>query len=136
MRAALAVASILLLCPAAPAQAKPPEELLPADSILYLRFDGLEAHRQAYEKTVVYELLQEDLGDFLGYIASLLKKQIIQQAANTDNELVKKALQLVGEPTALLKYAEKHGAVVALEVLGHSPPRWQATLVLPEAATP
>src|SRR5213082_2470396 len=48
-----------------------PEKLLSKDSLLYLRYDGLDAHRKAYDQTVLARLMREDLGELLGYLVKL-----------------------------------------------------------------
>ena len=55
---------LLLLVPAAGRAADPPERLLPAGTQIYLRWDGVEAHRAAYEKTALGKTLQGDTGKF------------------------------------------------------------------------
>jgi hypothetical protein len=55
---------VLLLAGVAHAQ-DAPEALLPATTQVYLHWDGVEAHRAAYEKTAVGKMMKGDLGAFL-----------------------------------------------------------------------
>src|SRR5436190_7152754 len=68
-------AGLLLLCLAAGAAraADPvaPEKLLAKDSLLFLRYDGLDAHRKAYDQTVLARLMREDLGELVSYLVKL-----------------------------------------------------------------
>src|SRR5437764_1139825 len=48
-----------------------PEKLLAKDSLLFLRYDGLDAHRKAYDQTVLARLMREDLGELVGYLVKL-----------------------------------------------------------------
>src|SRR5437868_8956302 len=49
-----------------------PEQLLPAGTQVYVRWDGLKAHRAAYEKTAVGKMMQGDTGKFFANAFGLL----------------------------------------------------------------
>lgn len=136
MRPFLALACVLVSSAPLTAQpaARPLESLLSADSLAYLRFDGIDPHRKAYEKTILHELLQEDLGEFLGYVTGLWTEILVEQAKNAANPAQQNALRFLSKPADLIKYAEQNGLAAGLEVTGHSPPRWQLTVVFPNAA--
>src|SRR5262245_55516976 len=76
MRHAWMPAALLLaLAPAAraadeprPGPGGPPEQLLPAGTQIYLRWDGLAAHRAAYEKTALGQMMRGDTGNFLASV--------------------------------------------------------------------
>src|SRR5262245_8366334 len=59
------VVCLVLLLPALSRAQQEPEELLPAGTQLYLRWDGVEAHRKAYSQTALGKMLQGDTGRFL-----------------------------------------------------------------------
>src|SRR5581483_5501425 len=46
-------------------RAQEPEQLLPATTQVYLRWDGVEAHRAAYEKTALGKMMKGDTGEFV-----------------------------------------------------------------------
>src|ERR1700745_373377 len=48
------------------------EQLLPADACLYLRYDGYEPHRKAYDRTALGQAMKGDLGEFLEYLTVVL----------------------------------------------------------------
>jgi hypothetical protein len=85
MRWSVAVVCVLLGVPnltvaQAPAQAKPPETLLPAGSVAYVRFDGIAPHRRAYEQTALAKVMSEDLGDFCRYLAAFTLENAFDRA--------------------------------------------------------
>lgn len=115
-----------------------PEQLLAADTIFYLRYDGVEAHRKAFDGSVVGELMRDELGDFFEYVTNLTR--------DTLGPAVLKDRVLNGEPAKGLQSLRngfrqapeavrclgQNGFVigVAINVLG---PRVQVTIVFPEA---
>src|SRR5438874_9624996 len=108
---------LLLLAGVARAQ-EAPEALLPATTQVYFRWDGVEAHRAAYDKTALGKMMQGDTGAFLAggvgdlqkTISSLLTAQALLtgtppdqlQKLQADAAAAGKALDLLG----------KHGVVV------------------------
>jgi hypothetical protein len=122
-----------------PKTTAPPEALLARDSIVYLRFDGLARHRQAYDQTALAQVLNGELGDFLLEIGKLIQDALGPQQVKDKllsglppDQLVKvhsasKQLPLV------LKHIQQHGFVVGVEVVPNLPPKVQATVVFPEA---
>jgi len=64
MRPRLALALLLALAPAAARAEDAPERLLPAGTQLYVRWDGIDAHRAAYAQTGLGKMLAGDTGAF------------------------------------------------------------------------
>src|SRR5205807_8980172 len=58
-------ALLLLLLPVLARAQEAPEQLLPATTQVYLRWDGVEAHRPAYEKSALGQMMQGDTGGFV-----------------------------------------------------------------------
>src|SRR5262249_49663935 len=74
-----AVLFFCLVCLAGAARAVEPvapEKLLPKDSLLYLRYDGLDAHRQAYDQTTLARLMREDLGELVSYLGRFIQEAL------------------------------------------------------------
>ena len=70
---------LVLLVPAvAPAQEKAPEQLLPATTQVYLRWDGTAAHRQEFDKTALGKILKGE--------ADAQATEIYAQAFNRDKD--------------------------------------------------
>ena len=66
MRHPLGLASLLLLVPClARAADDAPERLLPATTQIYLRWDGIDAHKAAYAKTSLGQMMKGDTGSFV-----------------------------------------------------------------------
>src|SRR5262249_30950470 len=59
------IALLVFLIPTLGRAQDAPEDLLPAGTQLYLRWDGVEAHRAAYEKTALGKMMQGDTGKFI-----------------------------------------------------------------------
>src|SRR4051794_17993546 len=57
--------------------ARPVESLLAADAVAYLRYDGYEPHRKAYDGTALGRAMRDDLGDFLEHLATFVAESII-----------------------------------------------------------
>src|SRR5438874_11990488 len=65
MKSLLSLAFLLLVCPAVASAQDVPERLLSDKTQVYLRWDGLEAHRAAFDKTALAQILKGDLGRFM-----------------------------------------------------------------------
>src|SRR6266550_977367 len=65
MRYCLGLALVVLALPNALRAEDALESLLPASTQVYLRWDGIDAHRSAYEKTALGKTLQGDTGKLL-----------------------------------------------------------------------
>ena len=60
---------LTLVATALPARAsdvsQPPEALLAEESVLYFRFDGLGSHQDAYNQTILAQLLRDEFGPLM-----------------------------------------------------------------------
>src|SRR4051812_12786988 len=66
MRPRYGLALLVLLVPGVGrAEDVPPEQLLPAGTQVYLRWDGIDSHRPAYAKTGLGQMMQGDTGRFV-----------------------------------------------------------------------
>jgi hypothetical protein len=132
----------LLLAGMARAQ-EAPEALLPATTQVYLRWDGVEAHRAAYDKTALAKMMKGDTGKFFagGFgdnqktLSSLLTAQAI--LTGTPPEQLQKLQADATEAAKALELFGKHGVVAGFELRSLEPPQVQLTLIVPDAgATP
>jgi hypothetical protein len=142
MTRSLGIACALLLTPVvarAEVPARAPEALLAADSLVYLRFDGIDPHRQAFERSALAEVLQGDLHSLLDYVTKLVRNAL-------GEDIIKDRLLKGVTPDQLLQHQaatdqlpqmfellRRHGFVLGVELIGVLPPRAQLTLVLPQA---
>jgi hypothetical protein len=130
---------LLLLLPAAAARADdPPERLLPAGAQVYLRWDGVEPHRAAYEKTALGKTLQGDTGKFAAAVFDQLQQflgsaVVMELLKGTPPEQLQKIQADAGRAPKLVPALGKHGLIVAVEVRGVEPPDGQVTLIVPDA---
>jgi hypothetical protein len=133
------VLCVVVLAAARAADPVAPEKLLAKESLLYLRYDGLDAHRKAYDQTVLARLMREDLGELVGYLVKLgqdalgpevLSKRLL--AGATPGRLLKLQKAAKGLPD-VLEFLHRHGALLGVEVIDPMPPRAQATLIFPGA---
>jgi hypothetical protein len=139
-RAALATFALLLLLPLA-AQAQPaklaPEAILAEDSVFYLRFDGIDAHRAAYDKTALAELMRGDLGQFLSGSLKLIQEQLGPGVVKGDvlsgrpPETVMKIHKAAKQLPVILDFLGEKGVVVGIEITSFLPPKAQLVVVLP-----
>src|SRR5437868_688455 len=101
MRSLPIVAALVLLVPAVVCgqPAVQPEQLLAADSVVYFRFDGIDAHRRTYAQTAVGELMEGDLGNLVQYLMTVLKESLGPTLA--------KGQLLQGSPAEKLKFVRQ-----------------------------
>jgi hypothetical protein len=130
---------LLLLAPAVAGAADPPEALLPAGTQVYLRWDGIDAHRAAYEKSALGQTLQGDTGKFVGAVFDQLKELlggavVTELLKGTPPDKLQKVQVDAGKAPRLVPALGKHGFILAAEVRGIEPPDGQVTLIVPEAA--
>jgi hypothetical protein len=129
---------LLLLAPVARAEEEP-EQLLPAGTQVYLRWDGVEAHRASYEKTALGKMMQGDTGAFIAgtftqlqdTLGSALTAQ--QLLAGTPPAKLQKLQADAAEAPRLLALLSKQGFVLGIEARTIEPPQVQATLIVPGA---
>jgi hypothetical protein len=116
-----------------------PEQLLPDGAQIYLRWDGIEAHRPAYEKTAIGQMMKGDTGTFVDGAFGQLQESL--GALLTVQQLLEgvppKALKQLQDDAAdapkLLKELSRHGFLFTAEVRSLEPPQVQVTLVIPGA---
>jgi hypothetical protein len=133
--AALAVA----LCAGAARAQDAPEALLPASTQVFLRWDGVEAHRAAYEKTALGKMMQGDTGAFFagnfGQLQGTLSALLTAQAllTGTPPDQLQKLQADVAEAGKALELLGKSGVLIGFELRSVEPPEMQLTLVVPDA---
>jgi hypothetical protein len=138
-RIGMVVLLLLLLLPAGARAADPPEHLLPAGTQVYLRWDGIEAHRAAYERTALGKTLQGDTGKFVASVFDQLQEVlggavVTELLKGTPPDKLQKVQADAAKAPKLLPALGKHGLILAVEVRGLEPPDAQVTLIVPDAA--
>src|SRR5437764_11842448 len=104
-----------------------PEQLLPANTQLYVRWDGLKAHRAAYEKTALGKMMQGDTGKFFAgaftlfndAMASALTEQGLLRGTKPDD--LQKLQNDAAEAGKLLGLLSDHGVILAVEIRSIQP---------------
>jgi hypothetical protein len=119
---------VALLPSVALAQAKQ-EDYLPAKSQLYFRWDGMEKHQAAYDKTAIGKTMQGDTGKFLDELWKFTHDNL-QAAAQNEPKIG----PLLKDLTKVIVNMHKNGLVFAVEVDTVIPPMVQAVLVFPKGA--
>ncbi|HVS35267.1 MAG TPA: hypothetical protein VMS17_06765 [Gemmataceae bacterium] len=116
-----------------------PEQLLPATTQVYIRWDGVESHRPAYEKSALGKMMKGDTGAFIndlygqiqdGLSALLTVDQLLGGVA--PDKLAKMQAD-ANEAAQLLPGLSKSGFILAGEIRNIDGPDWQATLILPDS---
>ena len=138
MRYRLVFSLLVFLLPGI-VRAQAPEQLLPATTQLYVRWDGVEAHRAAYDKTALGKMMKGDTGNFVtktfaqvqdGLGSLLTVEQLLGGVAP---EKLQKLQADAKETANLLPLLGKNGFIFAVEVRGIEPPAGQITIILPDA---
>lgn len=116
------------------------ETLLPASTQVYLRWDGIDAHRAAYEKTPLGKTLQGDTGKLLQglyaelntNLGTLLTVPLLLEG--TPPERLQRIQADAKVAPKLLETIVQNGLVLGIDVRsGPIYPEVQATLILPQA---
>jgi hypothetical protein len=137
MRRFAGIVLLLLLIPPALRAGDVPEAVLPGTTQVYLRWDGLAAHRPAYAKTALGQTLQGDTGTFL---SGLLKQtqevfsgvlSVEQLLGGVPPEDLQKLQANATEAAKLLPEVGERGFLVAGELTSINPPLGRAFLVFP-----
>jgi hypothetical protein len=136
-RSALAVAWLALI-PAARAQT--PEDLLPAGTQAYVRWDGMKAHRDAYSKTALGKMMAGDTGKFVDSVFGQMQQTVgglltVQSLlGGAAPEKLQKLTADATEATKLLPLLGDKGIILAVEVRKLEPHEGQVTLIVPDIA--
>ncbi len=139
MRHLYALASVFLLLPglSSAAEDSPPERLLPASTQLYLRWDGVDAHKEAYGKTSLGRMMKGDTGAFITGLfdklqttsASLLTVETLRRGL--EPKALKKMQADAKAAAKLIPQIGKHGFILAAELRQLDPPQGNLFLILP-----
>jgi hypothetical protein len=114
----------------APSPATPPERLLPASAQVYLRWDGVAAHREQYAQTALGQLLTRDLAplrkELLDLYPKLLRSELTEKKLldGMPPDRLAKIHASVAESGKLLDVLADHGIVVGAEI-SPLPNLWQ-----------
>jgi hypothetical protein len=136
-----AVALLLIFSGIARAE-DPPEQLLPATAQLYLRWDGIDAHKDAYRKTALGKMLAGDTGTFINEVFTqvqaglgtvLTVEELLSGAAP---EELRKMKAQAEEAAKLLGLLAQHGFILAVDVRKLEPLDMQVTIIMPNVAKP
>src|SRR6476620_10012191 len=119
---------LLLLTPGLTWAQNVPERLLPAGSQIYLRWDGIEKHRAAYDKTALGKMMKGDTGKFLSALWTYLNELMDVALRQADPN----AVGLAREIPKVLGDMAQHGFAIGIEVKSLSPPQAEAVFVFPQ----
>jgi len=115
----------------------PAESLLSSDSVAYLRFDGLGSHHDAYNRTILAELLHNEFApltqDLTKRIFDLLGPQFLSERllAGVEPDQLLKFQNANKQLPHLLEYLQQNGFVVGVELIDPLQLRFQVTIVFP-----
>jgi hypothetical protein len=128
MRQRLVLAVLSLLVPSTGFAQTVPERLLPRGSQIYLRWDGLDAHRDAFDKSAVGKMLKGDTGTFLAGFVSFLEKQV-DALAGQEMGLA----EILRDVPKAIRSLGKHGFRLGVEARSFNPVEIEGMLVFPKA---
>jgi hypothetical protein len=120
---------LIALAPSAASAQTVQENYLPSKSQLYFRFDGMQKHQAAFDKTAAGQMMKGDTGKFLGELWKYVQEQLQNVAANEPK--VGPLLKDVGK---IVSSMHNNGVVFGLEVDTVLPPVVQTVIVFPKAA--
>mgnify|MGYP001202705801 CR=1 FL=1 len=114
-----------------------PERLLPATTQIYLRWDGIEAHKGAYAKTGLGQMMKGDTGTFVTGLFDKLQTSAgalltVESLRRGQDPKALKQMQTDAKAAAtLFPLLGKHGFILAGELRQLDPPQGQVFLILP-----
>jgi hypothetical protein len=140
----LALGLLVLLFPAMSRAADDrdaPEQLLSANSQIYIRWDGIESHRAAYDKTAIGRMMKGDTGVFVTGVFGQLQESIgslltvNQLLTGTPPDKLQQLQKHAAESGKLLPLLAEHGFILAVEARSIEQPQGQITIILPDAGS-
>ncbi len=120
---------LLVLTPGIASAQNVAERLLPGGSQIYLRWDGLDKHRTAFDKTALGKTLKEDTGKFLAALWTYSNQMMDIALRHADANVA----EVVMEIPHILSGIHHHGLVFGIELKSINPPEIEAVIVLPKA---
>jgi hypothetical protein len=140
MRLHTVLALLLFLAPQVARAQETPEQLLSAGTQIYLRWDGVDAHRAAFEKSALGAMLKGDTGKFFDGVVKQLQQSagsaltVAGLLSGKPPEQLEKLQADASEATKLLGLFSEKGLILAVEGRAILPaPQAQATLIIPDA---
>jgi hypothetical protein len=136
----LGIALVALLAAQTVHAQQAPEDLLSHGTQVYLRWDGIEAHRAAYEKTALGKMIKGDTGRFITNLVAQFQDQLGGLAGEqllkgkAPARLMKLQADAVEAPK-LFGQLMQQGLIIGLEVRKLEPLEIQGTLIIPDAGT-
>lgn len=118
----------LLLLPGL-CQAQEQEKVLPSGSQLYFRWDGIKAHRAAFDKTAAGKMMKGEMGTFLRALLTYGQDvgQLVAQKEPQVGPWITDATKIVGS-------LYRDGVLFGIEVEQVNPPKIDAVFVFPKGA--
>jgi hypothetical protein len=103
-------------------------------SQFYFHFDGIDAQREAFDKTATGKMLKGETGKFVNNLWTYLNENIepLMVKAEVDPDLI----ALVKELPGVVESLYKHGFAMAIEARQFNPPEVQAVFVFPGSGGP
>ncbi|HBI43516.1 MAG TPA: hypothetical protein DDY78_11775, partial [Planctomycetales bacterium] len=123
-------ALLLLLLPVLAYAQEAPEQLLPATTQVYLRWDGVDAHRASYDKSGLGQMMQGDTGGFVASLYGQLQDglsallTVDQLLGGVAPDKLAKMQADAAEASKLLSAVSKKGFILAAEVRNVEGPEW------------
>jgi hypothetical protein len=109
-----------------------PERLLPGGSQIYFRWDGIDKHRVAFDKTATGQMLKQETGKFLTELWTYLNQLLDMGLEKADP----KVAALIKEIPPILSTLHHNGFVLGIEARSLVPPEVDAVFVFPKAGGP
>jgi hypothetical protein len=130
----IGLVACLLLIPRTAGAQEPAERLLSGGTQIYLRWDGVEAHRTAYEQSALGKTLRGDTGKFFARLFDYGREQLVTHLKDELNpqqvdKIYKELMQFAG-------VLGKQGFILGVEVRKGEPVHAQATVIFPGAGAP
>jgi hypothetical protein len=120
---------LVVVFPAVARAQEVPEQLLSGRSQIYLRWDGLDAHREAFDKTAIGKMMKGDTGRLLSALVPFLREQL----GALDEQVSPEIVALADELPKALQTVGKRGFRLGIEIKQLAPLHVEFMVIFPNS---
>ena len=119
-------------------RAASPESLLSPESVLFLRYHGMNKAQAAYDQTAWAEVMRGEMGQLVDHLLAIGTKALSTEIDKNSgkDESARRVKAMLTHVRPLLRQLQQHGVLLGVECKEVQPPQANLMLVLPRANNP